>query len=136
MDSLTKQIGGDHYQKRAIQPIEYILDNDLNFCEGCVIKYVTRWRDKGGIEDLRKAKHYLEFLIEQEERKPPSEALVEALNARAQTNVLGSVSVYAMDDPGDSTPVPGFSKADGALADAKTQFNWSGYKDDEEYPHY
>ncbi len=64
MDSLKYQVGGDHYQCRKIQPIEFALANDLGFCEGCVIKYVTRWRDKGGVEDLEKAMHYLQFLIE------------------------------------------------------------------------
>lgn len=67
MSALDKQHGGEHYKKRGIQPITYILTNGLGFCEGNVVKYVTRWRDKGGVEDLRKAIHYLEFLIESEE---------------------------------------------------------------------
>lgn len=66
MDALKHQIGGDHYRARAIQPIEYCLANNLPFCEGNVIKYVTRWRERGGLEDLLKAKHYIEFLIENE----------------------------------------------------------------------
>ena len=61
---LAHQVGGDHYQKQAIQPIEFILANALSFCEGNVVKYVTRWKDKGGIEDLKKARQYLDFLIE------------------------------------------------------------------------
>ncbi len=64
---LQQQIGGDHYRKRAIQPIQFILANGLGFCEGNVVKYVTRWKDKGGLADLKKARHYLDFLIEQEE---------------------------------------------------------------------
>jgi hypothetical protein len=40
--------------------------NDLDFCEGNVVKYITRWRDKGGVESLRKIKHYVDFLIERE----------------------------------------------------------------------
>lgn len=63
---LNVQCGGDHYKNKAIQPIEYILANNLNFCEGNAIKYLTRWRDKGGIEDLNKAKHYIDILIERE----------------------------------------------------------------------
>ena len=66
---LNKQIQGSHYKDRAIQPIEFILANDLGFCEGNVVKYVTRWKDKNGVEDLRKAIHYLEFLIDKEEKK-------------------------------------------------------------------
>ena len=56
-------------QLAGIQPIEYIHANNLSFCEGNVVKYVTRWREKGGEADLRKAIHYLELLI-QLETKP------------------------------------------------------------------
>ena len=62
------QHGGGHYKTREIQPIEFILANNLDFCEGNVVKYVCRWREKNGVEDLKKAIHYLEFLIDQEER--------------------------------------------------------------------
>ena len=67
--ALHHQIGGDHYRSKAIQPIEFIMANGLGFCEGNVVKYVTRWKDKGGLADLKKAQHYLSFLIEQEEPK-------------------------------------------------------------------
>lgn len=60
------QIGGSHYKDMAIQPSEYIHKNKLGYMEGCVVKYVSRWRNKGGVEDLQKAKHYLELLIEME----------------------------------------------------------------------
>jgi hypothetical protein len=66
MSALQQQIGGDHYRVRGIQPIEYIHANNLGFCEGNVVKYVTRWKDKGGEADLRKAIHYLELLIQLE----------------------------------------------------------------------
>ena len=62
-----KQVGGSHYQL-PIQPIEYILANGLGYCEANVVKYVSRWRNEGGIQDLKKAIHYLEMLIEQEEK--------------------------------------------------------------------
>lgn len=62
----SAQIGGSHYAKYAIQPVEYIVANGLNFCEGSIIKYVTRWRDKGGKQDLLKAKHFIDLLIEAE----------------------------------------------------------------------
>ena len=63
------QIGGDHYNTKAIQPIDYILANKLNFCEGNVVKYITRYKDKNGIEDLKKAKQYIDFLIKEYESK-------------------------------------------------------------------
>ena len=65
--ALDSQEGGDHYKSLAIQPAEYMMANNIPFMEGCVIKYVTRWRDKGGVEDLRKARHFLDMLIENED---------------------------------------------------------------------
>lgn len=65
---LERQVAGEHYKSLAIQPVEYIHANRLGFCEGSVIKYVTRWRDKGGLRDLEKAKHFIELLIELEAR--------------------------------------------------------------------
>ena len=59
----NKQVGGNHYDRMKIQPITFIVDNDIPFIEGNIIKYVCRWRDKGGVEDLKKAKHYLDILI-------------------------------------------------------------------------
>ncbi|MFJ3487751.1 DUF3310 domain-containing protein [Pseudomonas sp. NPDC090202] len=69
MSALEKQVSGSHYKGLVIQPIEYIHANNIPFAEGSVIKYVTRWRDKGGIPDLEKAKHFLELLIELESKK-------------------------------------------------------------------
>ena len=64
--ALATQVGGGHYKALAIQPVEYIQRNNLGFCEGSVVKYVSRWRAKGGVEDLKKAKHFLDLLIEME----------------------------------------------------------------------
>lgn len=61
------QVGGNHYLKMKIQPIEYILANDLGFLEGNIVKYVSRYKLKNGVEDLKKAKHCLEMLIKKEE---------------------------------------------------------------------
>lgn len=66
--ALEIQVGGNHYKKLKIQPVEYIMANEIPYMEGNVIKYATRWRDKGGIADLEKAKHYIEMLIEQEKK--------------------------------------------------------------------
>jgi hypothetical protein len=71
------QVGGDHYRKLPIQPMEYIQKNKLNFCEGSIVKYATRWRDKGGLQDLLKIKHCVDLLIEieglEEEEKVKSD---------------------------------------------------------------
>jgi hypothetical protein len=63
------QVGGGHYKKYTIQPTEFCIKNNIPFAEGCVIKYVTRWRDKNGIQDLEKAKHYIEMLIYENTKK-------------------------------------------------------------------
>ena len=60
----TEQVGGDHYRSKAIQPIDYILGNELGFAEGNVVKYITRHQDKNGAEDIRKVIHYCQFILE------------------------------------------------------------------------
>lgn len=73
-----RQVGGNHYKKSKIQPIEYIHANELGFIEGCIVKYISRWRDKGGLEDIRKIKHYCDLLIELEEKEitePPFKSI-------------------------------------------------------------
>ena len=63
------QHGGTHYQKMSIQHWDYVVANEIPYLEACAIKYLSRWRDKGGMQDLLKAKHYVEKLIEVEEAK-------------------------------------------------------------------
>ena len=65
----TEQVGGTDYKNKKIEPIDYIVGNNLNFCEGNVIKYITRYKEKGGIEDLKKAKQYIDFIIASLEAK-------------------------------------------------------------------
>lgn len=62
--ALNTQIGGEHYKNYAIQPVEFITKNKLGFLEGCVIKRICRYEDKNGLEDLKKAKHEIDLLIE------------------------------------------------------------------------
>jgi len=62
--ALDRQVGGSHYKGMTIQPIEYIMANNLDYCEANVVKYISRWRNKGGVEDLRKVKHYVDLLID------------------------------------------------------------------------
>jgi len=66
--ALDTQVGGGHYKSMAIQPVEYIHKNGIPYIEGCVIKYISRWRNKNGIEDLKKAKHFIDLLIELESK--------------------------------------------------------------------
>lgn len=66
MSALDVQVAGNHYKQLKIQPVEYIHANNIPYLEGNIIKYATRWRGKGGVEDLRKIKHYVDLLIELE----------------------------------------------------------------------
>ena len=63
------QVGGNHYKDMEIQPVEFIHKNGIGYMEGNVIKYVSRWRGKNGLEDLKKARHYIDLLIEMESGK-------------------------------------------------------------------
>jgi hypothetical protein len=69
MKSFKKQVGGNHYKKYAIQPVEFIVKNNIGFVEGNVIKYILRFKEKGGVQDLLKAKHYIELLIDSTKSK-------------------------------------------------------------------
>lgn len=80
---LSTQIGS-HYKDLKIQPIEYIHANGIGFAEGCAIKYLTRWRAKGGVEDLRKARHFIDLLIEMESRGSAENVLM--------SSIVGSVA--------------------------------------------
>jgi hypothetical protein len=65
-ETRDEQVGGDHYRQFTIQPWDIIQEYGLDFWEGNALKYLLRWRRKGGVEDLRKARHYLDHLIEKE----------------------------------------------------------------------
>lgn len=66
--SLKRQVGGNHYKDMKIQPVEFIMANNLGFCEGNVVKYICRYKQKGGVEDLEKVVHYAQMLIEKEKQ--------------------------------------------------------------------
>ncbi len=66
------QVGGDHYKRKAIQPWDFIAANGIGYFEGNIVKYISRWRDKNGLDDLLKARHYLDKLIEIENGKNSS----------------------------------------------------------------
>jgi hypothetical protein len=68
MDPFKHQVGGSHYSRMKIQPTEYIIANEMGFCEGNVVKYVSRYKFKNGVEDLKKARHYLDMLIAEQEK--------------------------------------------------------------------
>jgi hypothetical protein len=67
INPFNTQVNGIHYKDLAIQPVEYIIKNNLGYLEGNVIKYISRWRKKDGVNDLRKARHYIDMLIQIEQ---------------------------------------------------------------------
>ena len=79
MSVYDKQIGGTHYKKMKIQPSKFVIENKLLFPEGNVIKYISRHQYKGGKEDLLKAKHFIDMIIERDygEKKEKTESWVE-----------------------------------------------------------
>lgn len=62
--ALASQVGGDHYRNMKIQPVEYIIANGIGFLPGNIIKYASRYPDKGGAEDIRKIIHYCKLILE------------------------------------------------------------------------
>lgn len=64
MSANNVQHGGNHYKNKAIQPWDYIAANKIGYFEGTAITYLTRWKEKGGVEDLKKVIHFIEKLIE------------------------------------------------------------------------
>ena len=79
MSAYKKQIGGSHYKEMKIQPSKFINDNKLLFAEGNAIKYICRHNAKNGKEDLEKAKHYIDMIIERDygEKKEKTETWIE-----------------------------------------------------------
>ena len=73
--ALRQQIGGNHYKQMPFQPISLILELDLDFFQGNVVKYVSRYKLKDGVRDLEKAKHYCMMAMELDDKNPPDDAL-------------------------------------------------------------
>ena len=70
MSANDYMVGGGHYKNRKFETWDVILDWNLGYLDGNAVKYLSRWRSKGGVQDLKKAAHYIQKLIEVEEKKP------------------------------------------------------------------
>lgn len=101
MSANDSQIGGNHYKGQAVQPWDFIVSNGLGYLEGNVVKYVSRWRKKGGVEDLRKAQHYLAKLIEVAESERP-----QGIGNASVVGDLGPELAFAERGPGIVTLRP------------------------------
>lgn len=80
-----KQEGGNHYKNAKIQPIDFIVENNIPFREGNVIKYVARHASKNGAEDIKKAIHYLEMILETEYQKAEEPIKYSGISYRSDT---------------------------------------------------
>lgn len=86
MSANDRQVGGSHYKDNAIQPWDFIAANKLGYFEGNIIKYVSRWQEKGGVKDLEKARHYLDKLIELQ-GEPQQSTTVRAVTGKEYKHV-------------------------------------------------
>jgi len=98
MKASERQEGGSHYKSMAIQPGEFIRKNGLGWYEGNAIKYICRYKQKGGIQDIKKAIHYLELILEETEDVsgsnpdlPFEQPTSLSTDARYSTNYVGIV---------------------------------------------
>ncbi|WP_180068297.1 DUF3310 domain-containing protein [Acinetobacter sp. YH16038] len=86
------QVGGSHYKDMVIQPYQFALANQLDYCQANVIKYVCRHASKNGLQDLEKAKHYIDLMIEHYYQNQSSEVPKATLEAeKYQPNYAGPV---------------------------------------------
>ena len=90
MSVYKKQIGGTHYKDMKIQPSEFINENKLQFAEGNAIKYICRHASKGEVQDLEKAKHYIDMIIERD--YGPQESWIEGYNKWKDLSMKGVVN--------------------------------------------
>lgn len=95
MSALDIQIGGGHYKGMKIQPMEYSMANGLDACQHTAIKYISRFRDKGGIQDLEKAKHCIDMLIEFEQKRLGEETVDAIVKDLAQGSKFGEKLIEA-----------------------------------------
>ena len=101
-DPYDKQIGGNHYKDMAIQPSEFINKNKLEFAEGNAIKYICRHSLKGGKQDLEKAKHYIDMIIE---RDYPEDTSDIKITYGGEDDHKGGASPLAKDDHREITRI-------------------------------
>ena len=132
MSALDTQIGGDHYKDMPIQPMEFSMANGLDACQHTIIKYVTRFREKGGVQDLEKAKHVIDMLIEFDQKGvKPAPAAAQATEqapekagewlAKKPAESLGDFISRLINDDGDSKAMADAAQ-DRLLAEIRAMF--------------
>ena len=115
MSANDTQIRGNHYKGKPLQVWDFVAANNLGYFEGNIVKYVSRWKDKGGVDDLRKAKHYIEKLIELETQVKPEQVKPEHKGVRLILPKDGGPMWIGWD--GGPCPVSGLTQVDVYLRD-------------------
>ena len=92
------QVGGNHYQTMKIQPAEFINKNEMKFAEGNAIKYICRHVNKGGLQDLQKAKHYIDMIIERDYEK-------ESKGSSVDSGLDINIEDVLFTEPGNKIPI-------------------------------
>ena len=118
-----EQVGGTHYSRLGIEPIQFIETNGLGYHEGNVIKYVSRWRNKNGVEDLKKAKWYIERLLELEEAQVPENQTTLEFDEANTFEGTGYVSPCGCGECHDTPHKTEVSEEEQHLFDACSWFN-------------
>jgi hypothetical protein len=101
MSALDTQIGGGHYKGMKIQPMEYSMANGLDACQHTAIKYISRFRDKGGIQDLEKAKHCIDMLIEFEQKRAGEMAVQAVVHEISQGGPIAQAMLHPAQEETD-----------------------------------
>jgi hypothetical protein len=110
MSANDKQIAGSHYKDLKVQVWDFIVQNNIPYLEGNIIKYVTRWKDKGGVADLQKARHYLEKLLESSYKEVSNDLSASKFNpSRIPTPDFAGVLPSEVAKVGHSYPVGSLS---------------------------
>ena len=125
MSANEQQVGGEHYRHKSIQPWDYIAANGLGFFEGNIVRYVSRWKEKGGVRDLEKARHYIDKLIELSSDAPQSNTITVAAIDDAFEKKGGGIVVLKKIKRGRKPKAPYGLKADGTPYLRRPR-NWKG----------
>lgn len=128
ISALSTQTEGDYYKQGSIQPIEYIHANNMGYIEGCIVKYITRYKFKNGgvdgLKDLKKIKHYIDLLIELEYNKEDAPLTIEYREENYREDEYGESYDDIEKEPVDLTDKKTFNKLH------KTFYNTTVYGQD------
>lgn len=125
MSANEQQVGGEHYRNKSIQPWDYIAANGLGFFEGNIVRYVSRWKEKDGVRDLQKARHYIDKLIELSTAQERANTITVAAIDEMFEHKGNGIVVLKTSRRGRKPKAPYGLKADGTPYQRRPR-NWKG----------